>query len=181
MSVWHDAKVHLGCGSHILPGWVNTDAQELPGVDAVLDLHSDLGHLPSNAVAQFYASHLIEHIAPDLLPAVLANLCRVLRPGGTLTLATTSLEGIFDAYLAGYTPAQWNAYLFGDTKSTDDPLMAHRQTFTEDYLTELLHAAGFAVVAPWTIEQYPEIAALNDCARSSYHVTLYLEATKDSA
>jgi predicted SAM-dependent methyltransferase len=179
VSVWHDARVHLGCGSHILLGWVNTDAQELPGVDVVLDLCSDLGHLPTNAVTQFYASHIIEHIAPDLLPGILRNLCRVLRPGGKLTLATTSLEGIFDAYLAGYTPAQWNAYLFGDAKSTDSPLMAHRQTFTEDYLIDLLQVAGFDTTRTWGLKEYPEIAALNDCAGSSHHVTLYLEGVKD--
>lgn len=174
-------RLHLGCGDRLLPPpWINADAQIGVGIDLVLNLH-DLWPLQPESYEQIYSSHTIEHAYPDRLPVALAQLHRALIPGGILTLATTSFEGIFDAYLAGYTPAQWNAYLFGDSSSKDHPLMAHRQTFTAEYLTELLHAAGFATVRPWTLEQYPEIAALNDCASSSYHVSLYLEGVKDHA
>jgi len=173
-------RLHLGCGDKRLAGWVNADAQIGVGIDLVLNLH-DLWPLQPETYEQIYSSHAVEHAYPDRLPAALAQLHRALIPGGLLTLATTSLEGIFDAYLAGYTPAQWNAYLFGDCRSTDSPLMAHRQTFTVEYLTELLQAAGFNTVRQWSLDQYPDIAALNDCARSSYHVSLYLEGVKDRA
>jgi predicted SAM-dependent methyltransferase len=173
-----DKFLHLGCGDKLLPPpWVNADAQPGTGIDLVVNLY-DPWQLESDTYSWLYGSHVIEHIAPDRLPAALTHLHRILVPGGRLTLATTSLEGIFDAYLAGYTPAQWNAYLFGDMRSTDSPFMAHRQTFTEPYLTELLRAAGFATVRPWSLEQYPDIFALNDCARSSHHVTLALEGVK---
>jgi predicted SAM-dependent methyltransferase len=176
---WDGASLHLGCGGKRLAGCVNVDAVAGPGVDAVLDVTRDLGSLPDNALAWVYSSHVIEHIAPDLLPGVFAHLHRALRPGGVLTLATIDLDGIYHrAYSKGYSAHDWNAYLYGDTKSTDSPWMAHKQCFTAATLTALLRAAGFAQVRPWALAAYPAVAALNDCAASSWHVTLYLEGVK---
>lgn len=168
--------LHLGCGTRRLAGWVNADADPAVRPDLVLPAWDAL---PAESYAWIYASHVIEHVPPDLLPAGLAHLRRALRPGGKLTLATIDLDGIYhNAYRKGYSAHDWNAYLYGDTKSTDTPWMAHRQCFTAATLTELLLAAGFTEVRPWTLEWYPDIQALNDCAASSWHVTLYLEAVK---
>ncbi len=174
------SRLHLGCGTHHLDGWVNADAVARAGVDLVLDV----GHLHALAPASFdwvYSSHMIEHLPPDLLPGVLSHLYRALRPGvgAKLTLATISLEGIFhNAYEKGYSREAVNSYIYGDSKSTDDPYQAHRQAFTEKWLTESLRATGFDLVRTWKLADYPEIAALGDCASSSWHVTLYLEAIK---
>ena len=174
------AKLHLGCGEKLLAGWINADGQPGDGIDLVLDIHKgELASIPGDSLLRIYTSHLIEHLYVDHLPPALAHMRRMLQPGGVLTIATTSLEAIYqNAYLKGYVPRQWNCYLFGNTHSIHHPMMAHRQTFTAPYLTELLMNAGFREVRPWTTEQYPEIHALNDCARTSWHVTLSLEAVK---
>ena len=173
-------KLHLGCGDKHLDGWQNVDGAALPGVDLVLDVcGGGLAQIPSDSVTWSYTSHFIEHLPPDLLPGVLAHLYRVLAPGGVLTIATTSLEGIFyNAYAAGYKMEHVVKYLFGDSCSGDTPLMAHRQVFTEPFLTAFLRAAGFATVRPWGINQYPEILRLNDCAVSNTFVSLLLEGVK---
>ena len=31
-------KLHVGCGTAIIPGWFNVDLQQLPGVDLALDV-----------------------------------------------------------------------------------------------------------------------------------------------
>ena len=36
-------RLHLGCGQSPIPGWVNIDVQQLPGVDRVLDVLRKLG------------------------------------------------------------------------------------------------------------------------------------------
>jgi predicted SAM-dependent methyltransferase len=172
------SRLHLGCGTRRLDGWLNADAVARTGVDLVLDVRL-LHVLESETFDWIYSSHMIEHIHPDLLPGVLTNLFRALRPGAKLTLATISLEGIYrNAYQKSYQRDAVNAYLYGDSKSTDDPFQAHRQVFTEAWLTESLRAAGFSVFRTWSLSDYPEIAALGDCASSSWHVTLYLEAVK---
>lgn len=172
-------RLHLGCGDRVLPGWENVDGRAGPGVDRVIDIHGGLRALDDGAYSWVYASHTIEHICSDKLHEVLVNLHRALAPGGRLTLATISLEGIFhNAFEKGYSREAVNAYLYGDCKSTDSPFMAHRQVFTGAWLTEYLKAAGFSVVRQWSLDEYPEIKALNDCAASSYHVTLYLEGLK---
>lgn len=179
MIAWQGASLHLGCGEHPIPGWINVDGRPGPGVDLVLDIQHELDTLPSGMLQWVYTSHVVEHIAPDLLPGVLAHLCRALRPGGVLTVATISLEGIFhNAFEKGYDAKAWNSYLYGNSNSTDNPYMAHRQCFTYQTLSEMLTTAGFATVRPWAIGQYPAIYALNDCARSSYHVTVYAEGVK---
>ena len=172
-------KLHLGCGALRLEGWENVDGKAAPNVDRVLDLHTELGQLASGAYEWVYTSHVLEHCYPDKLPEILAHLYRALAPGGVLTIATTSLEGIFfNAFAAGYKMEHVVKYLFGDSCSYDTPLMAHRQVFTEPFLTDFLHAAGFATVRPWGIMQYPQIYALNDCAVSNTFVSLLLEGVK---
>lgn len=180
MTDWTGGKLHLGCGDKLLAGWINVDGQAGPGVDAVIDIHANgLAAIPDGVLSWVYSSHVIEHLYPDHLPGVLANLYRALAPGGVLTLATTSLEGIYEnAYRKGYTPSQWNCYLFGASWSVHHPMMAHRQVFTAPYLQTLLETAGFREVRPWVTTKYSQIHDLNDCARSSWHVSLNLEATK---
>jgi predicted SAM-dependent methyltransferase len=176
---WSGAKLHLGCGGKHLAGWINADGTLAPGVDLVLDVAHDLDLIPAGVLTRVYTSHLVEHIHPDLLPGVLAHLYRALAPGGKLTVATISLEGIIrNAYENDYPMESVNSCLYGATKSTDDPFMAHRQCFTDESLTDLLSDAGFLSVGPWSLSQYPEIYELNDCARSNSHVTLALEGTK---
>jgi predicted SAM-dependent methyltransferase len=147
--------------------------------DVVLHIPDGLWQLEPAAYEQVYWGHGPEHIFPDKLREALHDLHRILVPGGRLTLATISLEGIFhNAFEQGYSREAVNAYLYGDAKSTDHPLQAHRQVFTEAWLTESLKAAGFAIVRPWALAEYPELQSLGDCASSSYHVTLYLEGIK---
>jgi hypothetical protein len=53
--------LHLGCGQHRLPGWVNCDRTPGPAVDVVFDL---LGPWPfaADSVSSLYASHVLEHL-----------------------------------------------------------------------------------------------------------------------
>lgn len=177
---WDGANVHMGCGSHPIPGWVNVDGAALPGVDVVLDIHAGLGAVPSDTVAWIYSSHVIEHICPNLLPEVLAHFHRMLRPGGLLTIATIDIDGIYHNWyrtnLNG--GVSWNAALYGQTNSTDHPYDAHRQCFNYARLAECFRAAGFRDPRPWTTEKYACIYNLYDFARSCADVTCFCEGVK---
>lgn len=179
---WHGARLHLACGAKRLAGWVNADADPAPVIrgergepDVVLDIERDLVRLPDAALAQAYWSHGVEHCRPDLLPGALAELHRALRPAGRLTLATTDLWAILTRR---FPDGNWAGPLFGHRYSTDAPWLAHHDCFTADKLARLLRAAGFTVVRPWRLEEYPEIAALGDYASTHSDVTLYMEAVR---
>ena len=185
---WNGARLHLGCGAKYLPGWINSDGQEHPVVegvtgnpDVVVDLYKDLPAIPSDSLVQVYWSHGVEHIYVDCLVGVLAQLRRVLRPGGVLTLATTSLEGVWKHRYATHTDGSlWNMAIFGETKSTDHPFASHKQIFDGPLLWKYLIDAGFTNpnIRAWEPEQYPEIAALGDYSTRARLVSILMEAVK---
>lgn len=81
------ARLHVGCGRNILPGWVNLDAVPLPGVEVV----ADLGRcrevplpLPDDHFDEFLLSHVIEHL-PDPLP-MMQELWRVAKPSARMVI-----------------------------------------------------------------------------------------------
>ena len=91
--------LNLGCGKRRHPAWTNADLQpESPEVLRV-DLREPLpfGDAEFDAV---YSSHVLEHLAPDAGRRVVAEMARVVKPGGTVRIVIPDLEGICRAYLA---------------------------------------------------------------------------------
>lgn len=74
-------RLHLGCGRHHRPGFVNVDARPVPAADMVLDLEGPWPW-PDDSVDEIVAHHVLEHLMD--LPAFMDKAHRVLRPGGAL-------------------------------------------------------------------------------------------------
>jgi SAM-dependent methyltransferase len=55
-------KLHLGCGTIIKKGWLNTDILSLPGVDMVLDLEKTPYPFADNSFDEVEGHHLLEHL-----------------------------------------------------------------------------------------------------------------------
>ena len=78
------ARLHLGCGTTIRPGWINLDRSRLPGVDVVADLDACARTpLPfaDDSIEEFFASHVLEHVHDTL--ALMQELHRIAKPGAT--------------------------------------------------------------------------------------------------
>lgn len=82
-------KLNLACGTDYREGWTNVD-WNAPRLDLKHDLLVFPWPLGDESYDFVLASHFLEHVPPtngnhgDLLAAVLREISRVLKPGGTL-------------------------------------------------------------------------------------------------
>lgn len=86
------------------------------------------------AVDRLLAEHVFEHIPPELIPAVLENAFRYLKPGGTIRIAVPDGHNPNPDYIRNVEPG-------GIGPGADD----HKQLFTIESLSAALEAAGFRV------------------------------------
>lgn len=84
--------MHVGCGSHILPGWINVDLKGRPGVDLALDVRQGL---PYSGLEAVYAEHFLEHLTIVEALGFLGDVHRALAPGGRLRLSTPNLDWVW--------------------------------------------------------------------------------------
>lgn len=147
-----EPRLHIGAGPVRLPGWLNSD---LISGDIHLDLLRPLP-LPPASFAYVFGEHVIEHLPEGGIGAILAELHRVLRPGGVLRLTTPDLQKLVALY-EDRNPVvsreMYARYLDSQTgKRHDRPaqifnnamrLWGHRYIYDEEDLTARLHAVGF--------------------------------------
>jgi predicted 2-oxoglutarate/Fe(II)-dependent dioxygenase YbiX len=90
-----DLRLHIGCGGHRLPGWVNIDVN---GGDLRMDLRWPLP-FPDDSVKYVFASHVIEHVyRQSELPMLLKEIRRVLQPGGVVRIIVPDIAKCIRAY-----------------------------------------------------------------------------------
>ncbi|MCA0303892.1 MAG: methyltransferase domain-containing protein [Proteobacteria bacterium] len=152
-------RLHIGCGRHILPGWLNTDIHlQDPALPVyLLDGTRDFPFADATFDSVF-SEHMIEHIPyPDGLH-MLRECRRVLKPGGVLRLSTPDLDFLLGLRRPDRSPLQ-EAYVrwASETNTPEAPertnevfvinyfVRAWGHTFIYDAptLVQSLRAAGF--------------------------------------
>jgi len=92
-------RLHIGCGTNLLPGWINIDRiARLPDVATEVDA-TDLPY-SDGTVDAVLAEHVFEHFSFAEEALVWREMARVLRPGGTLTLEVPDFEWVCATFLA---------------------------------------------------------------------------------
>jgi predicted SAM-dependent methyltransferase len=135
-------KVHLGCGSNHLDGWLNVDLIPYPGVDFVWDVKEGLPFTDLRAV---YAEHFIEHLTIDAAITLLLDIQGALSTDGIIRLTTPNLEWMLLSH--------YNL----DRPDIDRAEMAlsvnrafygwdHRFLWNQELLQEVLNACGYTDV-----------------------------------
>ncbi len=76
-------KLNIGCGSKSLPGWVNLDLKDIPGVDVVHDIEKLPFPFEDNKFEEILCQDILEHV--EYIP-ILKDLYRILKPGGVLKI-----------------------------------------------------------------------------------------------
>ena len=85
-----------------LKEWTNLKFSVLPQPDDGTIRHYDIRQplpFPEDTFDSAYALHIIEHLTPEEGGEFVAEVFRVLRPGGIFRVSTPDLEGIVRAYL----------------------------------------------------------------------------------
>ena len=90
-------KINLGCASKPLPGFVNVDIRDVPGVDVIDDI-SKLEKFKNGDANLIYVSHVLEHFGRREYMSVLKRWYDVLKDGGTLRIAVPDFEKIVEHY-----------------------------------------------------------------------------------
>ncbi len=130
-------RLHVGCGSHRIDGWLNLDLDPLPGVDVAVDVRRGLPYGNGEAEAVF-AEHFLEHLPVDAAMGFLLEAHRVLRAGGVLRLSTPNLEWVLATGsdgAGGVDAVAVNRAFHG---------WGHRFLWDRPLLREALEACGFA-------------------------------------
>lgn len=77
-------RVNLGCGAKPRAGFLGVDSGEHTRAEMRMDVLDFLTRLPPESVQEVYSRHMLEHLEPAALRALLRELDRVLRPGGRM-------------------------------------------------------------------------------------------------
>ncbi|HEV2320507.1 MAG TPA: methyltransferase domain-containing protein [Verrucomicrobiae bacterium] len=90
-------KLHLGCGNHILNGWLNTDffpyTEDVMRLDVTARFPFDDGTFD-----YVFSEHMIEHIPHAQGQRMINESFRVLKPGGRIRITTPDLAFLVALY-----------------------------------------------------------------------------------
>ncbi len=84
-------KLNLGCGPHALPGFVNLDVYQFPGVTTVHDLNNYPYPFADNSFDEIFASHILEHL--DDFVGAMKELHRIAKPGAKIKIKAPYFSG----------------------------------------------------------------------------------------
>jgi predicted SAM-dependent methyltransferase len=189
-------KLQIGCGYRRIAGWLNCDID--PMRDAIiLDAARPLP-FESNTFDYIYCEHVIEHMAFDVGQSMLKECNRVLRPGGTLRLATPDVRFLLNLYRADRSSLEakyieWSCLNYIGKKAPHTALgvinnfvrdWGHVFIYDPETLRTSMRTAGFQEIVPAKIgeSERPALSGLENVARmpSGFYEleTFIFEATK---
>lgn len=138
-------KLHVGCGTRHLEGYVNIDIRPEVGPDVVADMGSLHDLYKRGTVQEIYACHVLEH---ERDPAgMLWNWRAFLEPRGVLRLAVPSMAGVIEAYNAGVHLERLSGLLWGGQGYEGN---RHLHGWDYEALACLLRKCGYYDVEGWS-------------------------------
>jgi predicted SAM-dependent methyltransferase len=173
--------VHLGCGEIDHPAFINVDALRRRHVHYIHTVEK-LPMFADNSVNLIYCCHCLEHLSHLEVPGVLAEWCRVIKPGGILRLAVPDFDKILTIYReTGEDMNEIQAVLMG---GQDYQYNFHKIAFNHAYLAGLMQNAGLRDVKEWQAGK-DELTTFDDWSRrplkvkgKPYPISLNLEGIK---
>lgn len=162
------AWLNVGCGTHNAPApWWNIDVVEEDEVEGYGAIHPDevvpRGKLPYKAktVERVMLSHVLEHVPWENTLTFLADIKRVMKPGGELMAIGPDAEKTIRRWHDGREPWELVTSVLEHAREADLPGSAwpearHWWNCTEARMVMLLEAAGFRDVTTYRVPS-PEV------------------------
>ncbi len=145
-------RLNLASGTDIKDGWVNLDVvPRWPlasrGCDVIWDARTDRLPYGDDSVDECYAGYLFLHLSPNHHKRVLADIRRVLRPGGVLTVGEVEMDEVLRRWIANPRDARLAELIWGEQGDVHGEDLAafdkHCHGYTEETLREFLASGGF--------------------------------------
>lgn len=177
-------KLHLGCGSRYIPGFVHVDFLPASHVDIV----GPVEQLPmgDQSVSLIYASHVLEHFDRHAYKEVLEEWFRVLKPGGILRISVPDFAACAAAYYENGLADGLSGLVGLIVGGQRDGYDYHKMIFDEEFLRRDLLDTGFREVRRWDwrmtehsqVDDYSQAYIPHLHKDDGRHMSLNLEAIK---
>ena len=92
-----DIKLHLGCGSKYIPGFIHVDLGDYDHIDHCADMR-DLSMFEAESVSLIYVCHALEYFDRLEVNSVLLEWNRVLKKGGVLRISVPDFASVVAIY-----------------------------------------------------------------------------------
>lgn len=170
--------LHLGCGKHVLPGWINTDLEPRAEGVTTLDVTKPFPY-DDDSMDLVFTEHLIEHITYPQGRDMLSECHRVLAPGGRIRVTTPDLIfllGLFDGSALSQRYLRWSTEQFIPWAPYVSPAVVvnnfvrdwgHQFIYDEQTLGSAMASEGFMPVTTEQIGQSsePQLSGLENIER----------------
>jgi len=136
-------KLNLGCGSEILPGFINVDGRNLPGIDKVSDIR-DLSWVKNDSCEVVRMSHIIEHFKESEIINILKECFRILENQGILEIYCPDAKKIAADYVEEKIDCgEFSRLLFGNQDYIEN---LHKEAIDRLRLDNMVKEVGFEIV-----------------------------------
>ena len=172
-------KLHLGCGTNYIKGWINIDLDSKLA-DKKLDLTKGLPY-SEGSVSHIYSEHFIEHLSYVDFKKLLFDCYRVLIKGGVVRFSTPNLKWIVDCYitnnLEGCKEHAWCPETACRMINDNFSKWGHKYIYDREELTICFLEAGFSDIklCEWKQSEHAEFFNIES---RFYHHDLIMEGTK---
>jgi len=142
-------KLHVGCGSIKMKGYVNTDISKTPATDIIADCF-ELPFQPET-VDEISSYHLIEHFDKEEALNLLRYWHSLLKVGGKIIIECPNIVGMVKRFLNAYeeTNEPNPGYLFGHCSNINREHILndyHKWGYTQETIKKTLEKVGFESV-----------------------------------
>jgi hypothetical protein len=171
-------KLHIGCGDHPLPGWLNTDLNPRRSDIRLMDATARFT-FPDGTFERVFSEHMIEHVPHAGGAAMLAECRRVLHAGGRIRISCPDQQFIDRLHgpIEQLTDLErsyvdWACRHFGLTSAAAVGTnlahgFGHQHIYTVASLRTALETAGFRDITEHRIRESgdPELCGLENDGR----------------